>query len=70
MVSPIPVTTRAISRVDIYVNNRPVRSSDARKGTVPSTQVAIGTTGSRATAEVHAWDRAGRLVAYRRTVIR
>ena len=36
-----------ISRVDIYVNNRPVRSIDAREGVVPSTQVTIGKAGNK-----------------------
>jgi hypothetical protein len=62
---------KGISRVDIYVNNRPVRSIDARAGGVPSTQVTIGKAGgTRATVEAQAWDHAGRLVAYRRTAIR
>ena len=61
---------RGISNVDIYVNNRPVRSIDAHKGAVPTTQIAIGKAGSRATVEVQAWDHAGRLVAYRRTAIK
>jgi hypothetical protein len=59
-----------ISRVDVYVNARPVRSIDAHHGMVSSTQVAIGKTGDKpAIVEVHAWDHAGRLVAYRRTAI-
>ncbi len=33
---------QGISRVDIYVNNRPVRSIDAQEGVVRSTQVTIG----------------------------
>ena len=58
----------AISRVDIYVNGRPVRSIDAEDGTVPPTQVAIGRGGNTRTAvEAQAWDRAGRLVAVTRT---
>ena len=62
---------KGISRVDIYVNSRPVRSIDARAGVVPSTQVTIGKAGDkRATVEVQAWDHADRLVAFRRTVIR
>ena len=62
---------RAISRVDIYVNGRPVRSIDAVNGTVPPTQVAIARAGSTRTAvEAQAWDRAGRLVAVRRTSVR
>ena len=67
---PSSKAARAISRVDVYANNRPVRSIDAHRGAVPSTQVAIGKTGKKpALVEVHAWDHAGRLVAYRRTTI-
>ena len=40
---------RGISRVDVYANNRPVRSIDARKGVVPSTQVTIGKAGNKPT---------------------
>ena len=62
---------RRISRLDIYVNGRPVRSIDAEDGTVPPTQVAIGRGGStRAAVEAQAWDHAGRLVAVRRTSVR
>ena len=39
---------RGISRVDIYVNGRPVRSIDAEDGTVPPTPVAIGRGATRA----------------------
>jgi hypothetical protein len=61
---------RVISRVDVYASNRPVRSVDAHKGEVPSTWVTIGTTGGKpAPVEVGAWDDAGRLVAFRRTVV-
>jgi hypothetical protein len=60
-----------ITRLDIYVGNRPVRSIDARGGAVRSTQVTIGKAGERpATVEVQAWDHAGRLVAFRRTAVR
>ena len=62
---------RGISRVDVYANNRPVRTIDARKGVVPSTQVTIAKAGNKATpVEVGAWDDAGRLVAFRRIAIR
>jgi hypothetical protein len=62
---------RAITRLDIYVSKRPVRSIDARGGAVRQTQVTIGKAGKRpATVEVHAWDHAGRLVAFRRTAVR
>jgi hypothetical protein len=67
---PTSKAGQRLSRVDVYVNNRPVRSIDAHKGVVPSTRVTIGKTGSRATVEVQAWDYAGRLVAYRRRTIR
>ncbi|HLG56621.1 MAG TPA: S41 family peptidase [Vicinamibacterales bacterium] len=68
---PSPKAGQGISRVDIYVNNRPVRSIDARGGVVPSTQVTIGKAGNKpAIVEAHAWDHSGRLVAYRRTTIR
>jgi UTP:GlnB (protein PII) uridylyltransferase len=57
--------------VDIYVNNRPVRSIDAQQGAVPATQVRLGKEHKRnSTVEVEARDRAGRLVAFRRTVVR
>ena len=62
---------QGISRVDIYVNNRPVRSIDAHKGAVPSTQVTIGK------EQQEARDRGsrgagpgGRLVAFRRAAVR
>ena len=37
---PSSKASQAISRVDVYVNNRPVRSIDAKKGAVPSTEVS------------------------------
>ena len=62
---------RGISRVDVYMNNRPVRTIDAHKGVVPSTQVTIGKAGNtRVPVEVGAWDHAGNLVAVRRIVVR
>jgi Peptidase family S41 len=62
---------RAISRLDIYVDGRPVPSIDAVNGTVPPTRVAIARRGRMRTAvEAQAWDRAGRLVAVRRTSVR
>jgi hypothetical protein len=62
---------RRISRIDIYVNGRPVLSIDAQEGTVAPTQVSIGRAGNTPTAvEAQAWDRAGRLVAVRRTSVR
>jgi hypothetical protein len=68
---PSSKASRGISRVDIYVNNRPVRSIDARNGTVPSTQVTLGREHKKkATVEVEARDQTGRLVAFRRAVIR
>jgi Peptidase family S41 len=68
---PSSKASRGISRVDIYVNNRPVRSIDAHKGAVPSTQVTLGKEHKKnATVEVEARDQAGRLVAFRRTAIR
>src|SRR6187397_2476324 len=39
---PSSKASQAISRVDVYVNNRPVRSIDAKKGSVPSTEIALG----------------------------
>lgn len=54
-----------ISRVDIYVDGRPVRSIDARDGAVPSTHVTINRKNTRlANVEVEAWDHAGRVVAF------
>jgi hypothetical protein len=60
-----------ISRVDVYVDNRPVRSIDAHNGAVPSTHVTFGKEHKKnATVEVEARDQAGRLVAFRRTAVR
>jgi hypothetical protein len=68
---PSSKSGQGISRVDIYSNNRPVRSIDVRKGVLPPTKVTIGRVGDKvATVEAHAWDHTGRLVAFRRTVIR
>ena len=68
---PSSKTGRAISRVDIYMNGRPVRSIDAVDGTVPPTRVAIGRGANTRTAvDAQAWDRAGRLVAVRRSSVR
>jgi hypothetical protein len=62
---------RAISRLDVYANGRPVRAIDAEDGAVPPTQVAIGKAGNRRRAvETQAWDHAGRLVAVRRISVR
>ena len=68
---PSSKTGRRISRLDIYVNGRPVLSIDAEDGTVPPTPVAIRRgRHTRAAVEVQAWDHAGRLVAVRRTSVR
>ena len=68
---PSSKASQAISRVDVYVNKRPVRSIDAKKGAVPSTQVTLGKEHKKkATVEVEARNQAGRLVAFRRTVIK
>ncbi len=62
---------RGISRLDIYVNGRPVLSVDAKDGTVPPTEVKIGRAGNtRRAVEAQAWDRAGRLAAVCRTSVR
>jgi peptidase S41-like protein len=62
---------RAITRLDIYVNGRPVLSIDAQDGAVPPTQVSIGKVGNAPNAViVQAWDRAQRLVAVRQTTVR
>ena len=62
---------RAISRVDIYVNGRPVLSIDAEDGRVPPTQVEIGRRdNTRRAVDAQALDRAGRLVAVRRASVR
>jgi hypothetical protein len=62
---------RAISRLDIYVNGRPVESVDAVDGAIPPTPVAIAGGGkTRTLVEAQAWDHAGRLVAVRRTNVR
>ena len=68
---PTSKAGRRISRVDIYVNGRPVLSIDAEDGTVPPTEVEIGRAGTaRRAVEAQAWDRAGRLVAVCRTSVR
>jgi hypothetical protein len=68
---PSSKARRRISRVDVYVDNRPVRSIDAHNGAVPSTQVTFGKEHRRnATVEVEARDQVGRLVAFRRTAVR
>jgi hypothetical protein len=67
---PASKASQSISRVDVYVNNRPVRSIDAKKGAVPSTHVTLGKEHKKATVEVEARDQAGRLVAFRRTAIK
>ena len=60
-----------IARLDVYVDGRPVRSLDARNGSVRSTRVTIGKAGSKRTAvAVHAWGHAGELLARRRTSVR
>jgi len=65
---PASQSSRAIARVDLYVDQRPVRSIDARDGAVSGVEVALGATG-RARSVIHAQarDRAGRLVASCRT---
>lgn len=68
---PTSKASRKISRVDIYVNGRPVLSIDAQDGTVPTTEVEIGRNGTaRRAVEAQAWDLAGRLVAVCRTTVR
>jgi hypothetical protein len=67
---PTAASRLGIARLDVYVNGRPVRSIDARHGAVSSTRIALRTAGTRrATVDVRAWDRAGRLVARRRTAV-
>ncbi len=62
---------RRISRLDVYVNGRPVRSIDAEEGAVLPTQVSIGEAGNKPLeVEVQAWDQAGRLAAVRRATVR
>jgi hypothetical protein len=61
---------RGISRLDIYVNGRPVLSIDAVDGAVPPTPVFVGRVGHTRTAvEAQAWDRGGKLVAVSRTTL-
>lgn len=68
---PPAKASRGIFRVDIYVNNRPLRSIDARKGAVAATEIRLGQEQRRnSTVEVEARDQAGRLTAFRRTVVR
>ena len=62
---------RAISRVDICVNGRPVHSIEAKDGAVPPSPVAIDKgSRTRAAVEAQGWDHARRLVAIRRTSLR
>jgi Peptidase family S41 len=62
---------RRISRLDVYLNGRPVRSIDAEEGAVLPTQVSIGEATNKPLAvEVQAWDQAGRLAAVRRATVR
>jgi Peptidase family S41 len=71
--SKVPTTKpgRGISRVDLYVNGRPMLSIDAKDGHVPPTAVDIGNTGpARKAVKAQAWDRSGRLVAVCRTSAR
>jgi hypothetical protein len=64
---PSAKADRAISRLDVYVDNRPVLSIDAVDGAVPPTQVAIQRGRQARTAILaQAWDKAGRLAAVRR----
>jgi peptidase S41-like protein len=68
---PSSKAARRISRLDIYVNGRPVRSLDAADGTVPPTQVSIAKQRhTRAAVKAQAWDSAGRLAAVARTNVR
>jgi hypothetical protein len=61
---------RGISRLDIYVNGRPMLSMDAEDGAVPPTPVSVGRVGHTRTAvEAQAWDRSGKLVAVSRTTL-
>jgi hypothetical protein len=53
----------------VYAAGRPVRSIDARNGAVRPTRIALGPVKSTVTAEVHAWDVEGLLVAFRRVRI-
>jgi hypothetical protein len=69
--TPPSKANRAISRLDIYMNARPVLSIDAEDGAVAPTQVAIARRGdSRTAVEAQAWDHRARLVAVRRTSVR
>jgi len=62
---------RRIARLDIYINNRPVRSVDAENGAVPPTRVKIARTrDTPVVVKAQAWDHVGRLVAIRRTRVR
>jgi hypothetical protein len=68
---PSSKAARRISRLDIYVNGRPLRSIDADEGTVAATHVPIVRAGkTSAVVETQAWDHGGRLVAVRRTSVR
>jgi peptidase S41-like protein len=68
---PPAKANRRISRLDVYVNNRPLRSIDAREGAVAATEINLGQEHKRnSRVEVEARDQAGRLTAFRRTVVR
>ena len=62
---PSSRASSGIARVDVYANDRPVRSIDAHDGVVRPTRVALGTGLTSTRVAVRAWDRAGRLVAAR-----
>ena len=71
--SKVPASkgSRAIARVDLYVDGRPVHSIDTEDGAVPARQVAIEKGNkTRVAVEAQAWDRERRLVAVRRTTVR
>jgi hypothetical protein len=66
---PSSQASRAIARVDLYVNGRPAQSIDAEDGAVPPLDIAIPRAGSarRVAVEAQAWDRGARLAAIART---
>lgn len=65
---PSAKRSRAIVRLDIYADGRPVQSIDAVDGAVPPQEVSIRRVGkTRTLVEAQACDRAGRFAAIRRT---
>jgi len=58
---------KRISRLDVYLNNRPYKSYDAKDGSIESRKIVVGKTGARRVElRFEAYDRSNNLVAARR----